>query len=111
MASHLLAGHEHVFGLQVAVCDALAVHVFERGEQLERDILSHGLGEVAHLHDPVEELTAIHELHEEVELVVGLERVVALDHIRIVDLRQDLVLIRHECPLLQLCARVQASRA
>lgn len=87
--------NEEVFRLDIAMDDALGVEVLQShddfggvaadGLQVERAAYGQHGGEVA----------APHELHDEEQLLHGLERVVQLDNERVVDVGEDGQLSRH----------------
>mmetsp|Transcript_88888 Transcript_88888/g.252010 ORF Transcript_88888/g.252010 Transcript_88888/m.252010 type:complete len:512 (-) Transcript_88888:29-1564(-) len=84
-----LADQEEVLGLQVAVADVHLVHVVDGPEYVLHHDRGLDLGEVARLDDPVEELAAGAELHDQVEAPVVLERLVQLDDVRVVHQLHD----------------------
>mmetsp|Transcript_70821 Transcript_70821/g.200653 ORF Transcript_70821/g.200653 Transcript_70821/m.200653 type:complete len:276 (+) Transcript_70821:558-1385(+) len=70
----ILGREEEILGLQVPVGHALAMHVVDRAEDLLHGNARVRLAEVPLLDDPVKQLSAVANLHHQVDLVVVLER-------------------------------------
>ena len=91
-----LAVDEDVVGLQVAVDHVqLLVEITQRQHQLREIHARHLLAEIAHVLEQREEVAAVHELHDDEEVVLALEGVVELGHERIIRMCHDAALRLH----------------
>lgn len=86
----LLAAEQKVLGLEIAVRNAVLVHVRGRGEDLAHEQRGVGLCEGAARDDLVVELAAADELEHHEDLVLRRDDVVELDDVGVLELAHDL---------------------
>ena len=84
---------QYVFALEVAVRDAVHVAVIDGVTQLPEQPLRLRLAQHAVLVDVVQEVAAVRQLHDDVQLRAHLHSVVQLDDVDVVEVRQDLHLL------------------
>ena len=87
-------GVHHVLQLDVAVHEALGVHVLHGAEQLVDEAGGVALAELAHLQDVLQDVTAREVLHEEADLALRLEHGLHARHARVLEGGLDPHLVR-----------------
>ena len=85
----LVIVYEQVLGLQVPVTDAELVDVVDAGDQLLEILASLPFFESLVLHDQVEKFAALHELHDQVEILLCLDNLVDLHNVGMVQLFEN----------------------
>mmetsp|Transcript_462 Transcript_462/g.1694 ORF Transcript_462/g.1694 Transcript_462/m.1694 type:complete len:352 (+) Transcript_462:415-1470(+) len=86
-------GQQQVLRLEVPVDDVLRVHVGHGRDDLLGQALRLVLPELPARHDEVEELSAAHELHDNVQLGLGLDDLLQLDDVRVAQALEDVDLV------------------
>lgn len=82
--------YQKVFRLQVTVADAELVNVLDARDELLKVLAGHLLLEALVLHNEVEQLASADVLHDQVQVLFCFDDLVNLNHIRVVQLLQNL---------------------
>lgn len=90
-----VAVEDEVLGLDVAVDDALVVHVLQAEQQAGQEEPRLLFGKLPVLRDVVPEVAPVEQVHDEVEVLAVLEGVVHVHEERVLQRRQQLALVHH----------------
>ena len=82
--------YQQVFWLQVSMANAQLVDVFYARYQLLKVFAGHLLLQALVLHNQVEKFAASDVLHDQVQVLLGFDDLVNLNHVRVVQLLQNL---------------------
>ena len=91
-----IAAYQHVLGLEISMDDTMRVEMLQSSHKVRKVKLWHLVVEAANLLETSAKVTALHVLHDHVEVLATLKVVDAPDDEVVVKLSQDLAFVHDE---------------
>ena len=98
----MIVVNKQVLRLEIPVTNTQLVNVFDARYELLEVLACLMLVQSLILHDHVEELATLYKLHDEIEILLGLDDLINLFNVRMVQLLQDLNLSTNSLDILLL---------